>query len=266
MLASEMRLLFGRARTRALLGTLASVPVLVALAVWLSGGPGGGDGPPFVSRITDNGVFAALGGLTVVIPLFLPLAVSMVAGDTIAGEAGYGTLRSLLVRPVGRTRLLVTKFTSAAVFCVAAAGAVAVAGLVAGAVLFPIGRVTTLSGTTVSLAEGIGRSLGAAGIVGLTMLGLASVGLFISTLTESAMGAMAATTAVAVASQVLDSIPQLDAIHPFLLTHDWFAFGDLLRGTPGLDSILEGLLVQLGWIVVFGLGAWARFTTKDVLA
>jgi ABC-2 type transport system permease protein len=266
MLASELRLLFGRARTRALLGALASVPVLVAVAVRLSGGPGGGDGPPFVSQITDNGVFAALGGLTVVLPLFMPLAVSMVAGDTIAGEAGYGTLRSLLVRPVGRTKLLATKFTSAGVFCVAAAAAVALAGLLAGAILFPLGRVTTLSGTTVSLAEGIGRVLAAAGVVGVFMLGLAAVGLFISTLTESAMGAMAATTAVAVASQVLDSIPQLDAIHPLLLTHDWFAFGDLLRGTPGLDGIAEGMLVQAGWIIVFGLAAWARFTTKDVLA
>lgn len=266
MLASELRLLFGRARTRALLAALASVPVLVAVAVRLSGGPGGGEGPPFVSQITDNGVFAALAGLTVTLPLFLPLAVSMVAGDTIAGEAGYGTLRSLLVRPVGRTRLLVTKFATAAAFCVVAAAGVAAAGLLAGAALFPLGRVTTLSGTTVSLAEGIARTAAAAGVVGLFMLGLAAVGLFISILTESAMSAMAATTAVAVTSQVLDSIPQLHAIHPILLTHDWLSFGDLLRGTPGLDSIAEGLLVQAGWIVVFGLAAWARFTTKDVLA
>ena len=44
------------------------------------------------------------------IPLFLPLTVGVVAGDTIAGEAGQGTLRYLLVAPAGRVRLLVVKY------------------------------------------------------------------------------------------------------------------------------------------------------------
>lgn len=266
MLASELRLLFGRARNRGLLGFLAVIPILVAVAVFLSGGPSSGDGPPFVSQITRNGVFAALAGLAVVLPFFLPLAISLVSGDTIAGEAGYGTLRSLLVRPVTRNRLLLVKFASAAAFCLAAALAVAVAGLVVGTLLFPVGEVTTLSGTTLSLPEGIGRTLLAAGVVGLSMMGLAAVGLFASTLTESAVGAMAATTAVAVASQILDSLPQLQAIHPLLLTHNWFSFSGLMRATPNFGGIAEDLLVQVGWIVVFGLAAWARFTTKDVLA
>jgi ABC-2 type transport system permease protein len=167
---------------------------------------------------------------------------------------------------VSRNRLLVNKFASAAAFCVAAALIVAVAGLVVGTVLFPVGKVTTLSGTTLPLVEGIGRALLAAGVVGLSMLGLAAVGVFASTLTDSAVGAMAATTGVAVASQILDSLPQLDAIHPLLFTHNWFSFGDVMRASPDLGAIAGDLLVQVGWIVVFGLAAWARFTTKDVLA
>ena len=39
-------------------------------------------------------------------------AVAVVAGDSIAGEAQAGTLRYLLIRPVGRTRLLVAKLVS----------------------------------------------------------------------------------------------------------------------------------------------------------
>src|SRR5438874_6803899 len=111
MLGSELRLLFGRARTRAALGALAGVPILLAVAVKLSGGPRGrgDDGPAFLSQVSHNGVFAAMAGLTVVLPFFLPLGVALVAGDTIAGEASMGTLRALLVRPVGRTRLLASK-------------------------------------------------------------------------------------------------------------------------------------------------------------
>ena len=267
MLASELRLLFGRARTRAALIALAGVPVLLAVAVRLSGGPDRrGDGPAFLSQVSHNGVFAAMAGLTVVLPFFLPLGVALVAGDTIAGEAGMGTLRALLVRPVGRSRLLASKLGSAVIFCLVAAAAVVVAGLVSGAVLFPLGRVTTLSGTTVSLLNGIGRSVAAAGVVGLSMIGLIAIGLFISTLTDSAVGAMAITAGAAIVSELLDAIPQLSGIHPVLFTHYWTAFGDLMRTTGGYNAIGRDLFLQLAWALVFGLAAWARFTTKDVLA
>lgn len=268
MLASELRLLFGRARTRVSLGALAGVPILLAVAVRLSGGPSaqGDEGPAFLAQVSHNGVFAAMAGLTVVLPFFLPLGVAVVAGDTIAGEAGMGTLRSLLVRPVGRTRLLASKLASAAIFCMVAAGIVAVAGLLAGAVLFPLGRVTTLSGTTISLVNGMGRAVAAAGVVGLSMLGLVAIGLFISTLTDSAVASMAVTAGVAIVSEVLDSIPQLRSIHPVLFTHYWSAFGDLMRTTGGLGDVERDMAMQLAWVTVFGLAAWARFTTKDVLA
>jgi ABC-2 type transport system permease protein len=266
MLASELRLLFGRARTRVLLIVLACIPVLLAVALRLSGGPARDEGPNFLSQVSHNGVFAALAGLTVTLPFFLPLAVSMVAGDTVAGEAGFGTLRALLFRPVGRTRLLATKYASAGLFCLAATFVVVAAGLVAGAVLFPLGRVTVLSGATVPLSEGVARTLGAAGVVGLSMLGLAAVGLFVSTLTESPMAAMAVTAGVAITSEILDAIPQLRAIHPALFTHRWDAFADLMRPAGGLTGIQHDLFLQVAWVLVFGLAAWARFTTKDVLA
>jgi len=47
-----------------------------------------------------------------VIPLFLPMAVAVVAGDAVSGEANTGTLRYLLTVPVGRTRLLAVKFVA----------------------------------------------------------------------------------------------------------------------------------------------------------
>src|SRR6059058_1497740 len=138
MWLADIGLLFRRVRTRVLLLVLAAVPIAVAVAVRLSGeGPSPGSGPRFFDQVTHNGVFAALVGLTVTLPFFLPLAIAVVAGDTIAGEAGLGTLRYLLVRPCGRSRLLVTKGVTLAVFCITAALTVAVAGIAIGAVLFP---------------------------------------------------------------------------------------------------------------------------------
>src|SRR3984893_7595834 len=188
MWLADIGLLFRRVRTRVLLLVLAAVPIAVALR--LSGeGPSPGSGPRFFDQITNNGVFAALVGLTVTLPFFLPLAVAIVAGDAVPGEANLGTLRYLLSRPVGRTRLLVIKATPVSIFCFVATFAVAIAGLIAGSILFPIGDVTTLSGDTLSLAAGTLRIGLAAVLVALSLLGLAAIGMFISTLTDAPVGA-----------------------------------------------------------------------------
>src|SRR5690606_2163765 len=137
----------------------------------------------------------------------------------VAGEAAAGTLRYLLVVPVPRTRLLLVKAGAVLAFAVAAVAAIAVTGLVVGAVLFGVGDVTLLSGDTVPLAEGILRTLGVGGSVVLSLTGLVAVGLFLSTLTEVPVAAMASTVVVAIVSGVLDALPQLSAVHPWLLTH-----------------------------------------------
>src|ERR1700726_4025352 len=143
MLRAELATQFRRRRMIALLVVLAAGPAALALAVYLSGGPNPGNGPTFLDQVTRNGVFAALAGLTVTVPFFLPLTVAVVAGDTIAGEASLGTLRYLLVRPAGRTRLLLVKGASTATFCLVAAFTVAIGGLLAGAVLFPLGSLVS---------------------------------------------------------------------------------------------------------------------------
>lgn len=266
MLFGELRALFRRARVRALLGVLFAVPFFLAVAVRVSGGPNAGNGPTFLDRVAHNGVFAALAGLVITVPFFLPLTVSVIAGDAIAGEASLGTLRYLLARPAGRTRLLGVKSTVVAAYCLAATVAVAAGGLLAGVILFPLGRVVTLSGTTISLGDGIWRTGLAALVVAASLCGLAAIGLFISTLTDVPVGAMAATLGLAVLSAVLASVPQLGWIHPWLFTQGWLSFSDLLRVPVRWKGIRHDLLLQAGYVAVFWSAAWARFTTKDVLA
>ena len=266
MLIAELRHLFHRTRVRALLVVMFAIPFLLAVAVKVNGGPSGGNGPTFLAQVSENGVFAALAGLTVTIPFFLPLTVAVVDGDTIAGEASIGTLRYLLTRPSGRARLLGVKAVTTVAYCLAAALTVAVGGLVGGALLFPLGRVISLSGTSLSLVDGVGRTLLAAVIVGASLLGLAAIGMFVSTLTDVPVGAMAVTLGIAVLSLILDAVPQVAFVHPWLFTHQQLAFGDLLRAPVRWNNIGKDLLLQAGYVAVFGTAAWARFTTRDVLA
>jgi ABC-2 type transport system permease protein len=266
-MASELAVLFRRRRTWAMLLALAAIPVLIAVAVRLSSSPPTpGEGPPFLDRVTQNGLFVGVTGLVVSIPLFLPLTIGVVAGDTIAGEAGLGTLRYLLVAPAGRVRLLVVKFVGAAVFCLTATLVVVGVGAAIGAALFPVGPVTLLSGDTVGVGESVLRSLMVAGYVTVSLFGLSAVGLFISTLTEVPVGAMAATIVLSVVSQVLDSLSQLSWLHPWLFSHYWLDFADLLRQPISWTSFGDNAMLQAGYVVVFGALAYGRFVTKDVLS
>ncbi|MBB1509972.1 ABC transporter permease [Tessaracoccus sp. MC1756] len=267
LVRSELRLLFGRRRTLALLAGLALVPLLLALVLFIASNSGmSGQGPGFIDRVTGNGLFLVIAALFMCLPFLLPLTIGITAGDAIAGEAQTGTLRYVLTVPVARTRLLVAKALVALAFAFAAVLVITIVALAAGGAFFGFSEMTLLSGTTVSLAAGVGRMLGVAAYVALSLTGLVAVGLFFSTLTEVPVGAMAATTVVAVVSSVLDTLPQLSAIHPYLLTHHWFDFAEFLRLEVDWSVLASGLLVQLGWVAIFASLAWGRFRTADVTA
>ncbi len=266
LFGSELLTLFRRRRTAALLGALALIPVLIGVAIRLAGDAGGGRGPAFLDQITNNGLFVGLTAITVATPLFLPLTVGVVAGDTIAGEGSHGTLRYLLIAPAGRIRLLAVKYLSAAIFCVVASLVVVAVGTLVGWVLFPIGPVTLLSGSTVGVGEGLLRLLGIAAYVSVSLLGLSAIGLFLSTLTTVPVGAMAATAILAVVAQIIGALPQLDWLHPWLFTDHWLGFADLLRDPVQWATFGDNALLQAGYILVFGALAAARFLTTDVLS
>jgi ABC-2 type transport system permease protein len=272
LFGSELLIVFRRARTLALLGVLAGVPVLVGVAVRIETRGGhsvagdDGGGPAFLEQISNNGLFLAFASLAATLPFFLPMAVGVVAGDALAGEASTGTLRYLLVAPAGRTRLLLAKYASVLTFCVVATLVVALSAVIVGFALFPVGDVTLLSGTTVPLSDGLLRGLLIALLVAASLVGLGALGLFISTLTDSGIGAMAATVGLLITIQIVNNIPQLHALQPYLFPHYWLSFADVMRAPVIWTGILKNLALQAVYAAVFGSAAWARFTTRDITA
>lgn len=267
LLGSELTVLFRRRRTWAMLAAVALIPILLAVAVRLTASElDPGDGPPFLDRVTQNGLFVGFTATVVAIPLFLPLTIGVVAGDTIAGEAGLGTLRYLLVSPAGRLRLLLVKYAGAAAFCLAATLTLVAVGALIGALLFPVGPVTLLSGETIGVGESVLRSLLVAAYVTVSLLGLCAIGLFISTLTTVPVGAMAATVVVSVVSQILGALPQLEWLHPWLFTQHWLGFAGILSQPADLSAFGTNALLQAGYIAVFFALAYGRFATKDILS
>jgi ABC-2 type transport system permease protein len=269
VIAVELRKLFRRPRTWATIAVLNALPVLVAVLLVLTDlAPRPGEGPVFLSAVFINPALFALAALAIVLPLFLPIAVAVVAGDAVAGEAQAGTLRHLLARPAGRTRLLVAKLVAVLAFVLVTVVIVAAVGYVVGTTLIQpqpvVAGGTSVSGTSLTQQELVQRALLAIGYVAISMLGVAAFGLFFSTLTDSPLGATMGALAVLVASSLLFTLDAASPIAPYLPTRYWLSFVDFFRDPILWRDVTRDVALQGVYVGVLLAAAWANFTTKDI--
>lgn len=269
MIRVELVKMLRRPRTWVTIVLLNALPTLVAVLLAVTDlGPQPGQGPAFLSAVLTDGTLFPLAALAIVLPLFMPVAVAVVAGDAIAGEAQAGTLRYVLTRPVGRTRLLVAKLVSVLAFVLLAVVIVAAVGYVVGLVFLgggdASGLVTGISGSTLSTAQLAERTLMSIAYVSLSMLGVAALGLFLSTVTDSALGAALGALVFLIASTLLLTLDSAYVLQPYLPTRYWLSFVDLFRDPILWRDIVRGVLLQGVYVGVFLGAAWANFTTKDI--
>ena len=281
MIGVELVKLARRPRSWVSILLLCALPTLVAVFVAVTHlAPPPGQGPALLSAVLSSGALFPAAALAIVLPVFLPVAVAVVAGDSIAGEAGSGTLRYLLARPVGRTRLLVAKLVALVVYTLAAVALVTGTAYLTGIMLFgaqpvaatPSGLTTsnlaagatTLSGTAMSPTEIALRTLGAVSFIVVSMLGVGAIALFLSTVTDSALGAALGARAALVTSEVLVTLNAASAVDPYLPTRYWLAWIDFFREPIVWRNIERGFAVQGVYVVVFLGAAWAHFATKDI--
>lgn len=274
MIGVELRLMLRRRRVWLCWALLCALPALIAVLLAGTGiAPAPGQGGAFLSAVTGNGQLFPAAALAIVLPVFLPITVAVVSGDTVAGEANAGMLRYLLVRPVGRLRLLVAKLVSTAAFVLLAVLFVTVTAYAVGVAAFGFGpaaaaggtgAVTSLSGTVLSPAQLGGRTLLTVGYLAVCMLAIGAVGLLFSTLTDSPLAAALGVLAVVVTSAALLPLEAADAVERYLPTTHWLAWIDLYRDPIAWDAVREGVGVQLAYVAVAFGAAWANFATKDV--
>jgi ABC-2 type transport system permease protein len=265
----ELVKMLRRPRTWITIVLLNALPTLVAVLLAVTDiAPQPGQGPAFLSAVLTDGTLFPLAALAIVLPLFMPVAVAVVAGDSIAGEAQAGTLRYLLTRPVGRTRLLVAKLLSTLAFVLLAVVVVAVVGYVVGRLLLgggdARGLVTGVSGTSLTSTQLVERTLLAVVYVSLSMLSVAAMALLLSTLTDSPLGAALGALAFLIASTLLLTLDAAHVLQPYLPTRYWLSFVDLFRDPILWRDLVRGVLLQGAYVVVFLGAAWANFTTKDI--
>ena len=268
MIAVELLKLVRSRRTWVTILLVDSLPTLVAVLLAVTDvGPRPGTGPAFLSAVLEDGTLFPLAAMAMVLPLFLPVAVAITAGESVAGEAQAGTLRYLLIRPVGRTRLLVSKLVSVMAFVLLTVLVVAATGYVTGMLLLgqdTTGTTVTVSGTTLTGQELAWRTGLALVYAMLSMLGVASIALFLSTLVRTPLVAALGTMAVLITSTLLLTLDAADSLRPYLLTRYWASFIDLFRDPIRWDNVVSGVIQQACYVALFLAAAWANFATKDV--
>ena len=268
MIAVELHKLVRSRRTWITVALLNALPTLVAVLLAVTDlGPRPGTGPAFLSAVLADGKLFPLAAIAIVLPLFLPVAVAVVASEAIAGESQEGTLRYVLTRPVGRTRLLVAKLVSIVAFVVIAVLVVAVSAYVVGTLLLGDQQgvaSTSVSGTALSTEELAWRTGLSLAYATLSMLGVAAIALFLSTVAESPLAAALGTIAALIASTLLLTLEAATSLHPYLPTRYWLSFVDLFRDPILWRNVGRGTALQAAYVVVFLGAAWANFTTKDI--
>ena len=268
MIAVELTKLVRSRRTWVTILLIDALPTLVAVLLAVTElGPRPGTGPAFLSAVMTDGTLFPLAALAIVLPLFLPAAVAVVAGDAIAGESQAGTLRYVLIRPVGRTRLLVAKLASIMTFVFLTVIVVAATAYVAGITLLgdQQGAATaSVSGTSLTTQQVLWRTGLSLAYAMLSMLGVASIALFLSTVVESPLAAALGTIGVLIASTLLLTLDAATSLYPYLPTRYWLSFVDLFRDPILWRNVTRGTGLQLVYVVVLLGAGWANFTTKDI--
>jgi ABC-2 type transport system permease protein len=272
VVATEMVKAGRRLRTYVAYGIVAAIPVIVTL-VLKANPPSSGDGPRLAYLGTLSGLLIPAFALRVTSEFLLVIVAALFAGDAIAGEASWGNLRYLLMRPIARRRLYAAKFFVAVVYAWAAVALVVVVGVVVGGATFGFKGIDlgfTLIRDLSSFSQSSGDILGhlviAWAYVSWTLTTVIAFSFMLGCLTDSPGGAILGGVGLWITFAILDAIDSLGQIRYFFPTHWSGAWADMFLQNKVSDDMIRGSLLTLAYVVVFvGFGRW-WFGRKDVLS
>ncbi|TMB99389.1 MAG: ABC transporter permease [Chloroflexi bacterium] len=263
MIRVELRKQTFRVRTYILLGLVICIPVLMTVAVELGRRPRNENN--FFALASHSGLNVPLAALTASTSFLLVIVVSLFAGGAVADEAGWGSLRYLLLRPVSRGRLLFDKLIVVVVMAILATLFIAVSGLIAGTIAFGWHAVATPDGIEFGQGSALGKLALSTLYVAWCMSGIAALAFMISTMTDASLGAVISALGVSIVSQILDAISSLGSVRTLLITHYWHAWEGLFANPVTSSDMIKGVIVQLPYAAIFLVLAWWWFHRRDIL-
>ena len=262
-----------RPRTYTAYGLMALIPVIMTVA--LKASPPDGEGGRLMFLASQSGLFIPASALRVTSELMLVIVVAIFGGEAIAGEASWGNLRYLLMRPIPRMRLFIGKLLVAAFVSFVAVLVVALVGLIAGAIAFGLHPIEIPA----ELALAFGRffeplttvdvllRLGFAVIfITWTLMSIVAFSFMVGCMTDSTGGAIFAGIGLWMTWLILDQIESLGRIRYALPTHYSGDWAWIFTSGEWSADLWRCALLTLAYVVAFvSFAAW-WFRRKDVLS
>ncbi|MGA3488742.1 ABC transporter permease [Micromonosporaceae bacterium DT55] len=270
-LSAEWRRQASRRRTQLTLAFMVLLPLVVLIAFQFDtgddrGARGTSEGSSFVSLATAGGLNFALFCLFVSASFLLVVVVALFCGDTVAGEASWGSLRYLLAVPVPRARLLAVKLVVALGYSALALLLLVGTALLAGTLRYGWEPLQSTVAAELPAGEGLLRLLAILGFLAVALLAVAGLAFLLSVLTDAPLGAVGGAALLWILSSILDQITQLGVVRNFLPTHYSNAWVGLLSTEVQTDDLMKGMISGIAYATIFWALAFWRFTRKDIVS
>jgi ABC-2 type transport system permease protein len=262
-----------RPRTWVALGFVILVPIIITIA--LKANPpslnegGGGDGREGGARLfylaAQSGLLVPVATLRVMSEFFLVVIFCLFAGDSIASEAGWGNLRFLLARPIGRGRLLAAKLVVAGCYSALAAALILTSGLIAGGIAFGYEGISIpILGLSMSVGSLLAKIALSGVLAAWGIAGIAAFAFMLSSMMDNSAGAIFGAVGLYVVTSILGAIDSIGPIRYGFPTYYNGAWVALFRGESFGGDMVRNVVAQIPYVIVFvAIGFW-WFHRKDI--
>ncbi len=205
--------------------------------------------------------------------IILPIFICTIAGDIVAGEVQDGSLKLYLSRPRSRINVILSKLAALFVSSVVCCSFFALTSLIVGYALFksPGTQIIPLHGTGIDiefvvlpLSVAFERYFISLAYYSFSIMALASITLFFSTVFNRMTTATIAGLTVFFVCHILEAIPVIGVLRPYLFSA---AMSDTMlfwSDTIPVMTILHNILILGFYITIFSGLSIIIFSTKDI--
>jgi ABC-2 type transport system permease protein len=260
--AWELRKLRAQKRTYLGLAIVTAVPLIFVISLSLQRGQP--NDVAFGRYVRESGLAIPLVVLIFASAFLLPLATALVAGDIVAAEDHNGTLKTILTRSLDRGQIFAGKLLAALTYALLALLLMGTVATVAGSIVSGFHPLISLSGTPVPAAKALGLVYASFGVYFLPMLGIVAIGLLLSATTRNSAGAVVGTVMVVIMLNLVDIVPGLDFLRPYVLPHQFDAWMGFLREPIDWSPIIRAAWVSAVYALPCAFAAYLVFLRRDV--
>lgn len=199
----------------------------------------------------------------------MPLLVALVSGDAISGEIQGGTIRSLLTKPVSRSRIVWAKFIAAELYTLLLILWLGILAWVVSLLFFGPGDLVVLKSDALVIvrnADTVWRFLSAFGVAFLSLSVVVALSFLLSAFAENSIAPIIITMSIILLFTIIGTfdIPVFNQIKPFLFTTHMIVWRNFFDRPLPVAQIAQSTGIMALHIVVFLGATLIYFNKKDI--